>query len=41
MNCMDEIKRELKWMDEIKRKWWVIVLKYRCCKLSETDENDK
>ena len=25
MNCVDEIKRELKCMNEIKRKWWTIV----------------
>ena len=24
MNCVNEIKRELKCMDEIKRKWWAM-----------------
>ena len=23
MNCVDNIKRELKYKDEIKRKWWI------------------
>ena len=25
MNCVDEMKKELKFMDEIKRKWWDII----------------
>ena len=24
MNCVDKIKRELKYMDEIKRKFWTL-----------------
>ena len=24
MNCVDEIKREIESMDEIKRKWWAV-----------------
>ena len=30
MNCMDDdIKRELKCMDEIKRKWWATIQKQK------------
>ena len=41
MNCADKIKKELKCMDEIKRKWWVIVQKQKWCKLNRIDQNGK
>ena len=36
MNCVDEIKSELKYMDEIKIKWWAIVQKYKTKNFKKT-----